>query len=140
MTRSEGPTLTFPFRIGRWSRVLLLIWGVTSLRAEARVEADAVAWRFGFLGGRIQFGDIARWEIDGPYRWVRSIGVRHTLFSNDISFCGSDHGAVRLTLRTRRRIGWVNADTVYLGVDDLAGLGAALSQRGIPGEDGRTPV
>jgi hypothetical protein len=140
MTVAEGPTLTFPFRIGRLSRFPLALIGVTHGRAIARVEADAVEWRFGFAGGRVQFGDIARWEIQGPYRWFRAIGVRHTLFSNDISFCGSDHGAVRLTLRTRRRVGWVNADEVYLGVDDLAGFGAALAGRGIQGEDRRDRV
>jgi hypothetical protein len=135
MTVPEGPAPAFPFRIGRLSRIPLLLIGVTRSRAVARVQADAVEWQFGFVAGRVQLGDIARWDITGPYRWIRSIGIRHTLFRNDISFCGSDHGAVRLTLRTRRRVAWINADEVYLGVDDLTGLSAALRTRGIEGED-----
>jgi hypothetical protein len=140
MTGAEGLAPGFPFRIGRWSRYLLPLWGVTRRRAWLRVEPDALAWQFGFFDGRVALGDIVRWEITGPYRWIRAIGVRHTVFSSDISFCGSDHGAVCLTLRTRRRVAWVNADVVYLGVDDLVGLGAVLTARGIQGEDRRASV
>jgi hypothetical protein len=137
MTRSEGPGVTFPFRIGRWSRLPLLIWGVTPKRAEVRADGDVLTVRFGFVGTTIPLGDITRWKITGPYSWVRAIGVRHTLFTNDVSFCGDRHGAVAVQLRSRRRIAFFNADLVYLGVDDLAGLAAALSDRGIPGEDRR---
>jgi hypothetical protein len=128
----------FPFRIGRWSRIPLVLFGVTAARAWVVLDDQSVDVKFGFLGTRIALAAITRWDITGPYRWIRAIGVRHTWGSRDISFCGADHGGVRLTLASPRRIGWVNADEVYLGVDDLEGFAAALSARGIEGDDIRT--
>jgi hypothetical protein len=122
-------------RLGRWSRYVVLLWGVTPARAAVRLDAHEVVVRFGFFVARIALADIERWDVTGPYRWVRAIGVRHTLFSRDISFCGDAHGAVRLWLRAPRRIAWVTADQVYVGVEDLEGFAAGLTRLGIPGED-----
>ncbi len=132
---------TFPYRIGRWSRYLLLAWGVRAGHREVVVDDDRLLSRFGWITTQVPLADIERWEITGPYHWYRAIGTRHTLFSQDISFCGDASGAVRVWLRTPRRISFVRSvNLVYLGVDDLPGLGAFLAAHGIPGEDLRTPA
>jgi hypothetical protein len=125
-----------PFRIGRWSRFVLLAWGVRRGHRDVLLTDDALDVRFGWLTTRIAIADIERWDITGPYRWYRSIGIRHTLFTHDISCCGDASGAIRLWLRTPRRIAWVpGATELYLGIDDPARLGAWLTERGISGED-----
>jgi hypothetical protein len=133
-------TPTFPYRIGRWSRYALLPWGVREGHREVVVDEDRLSSRFGWVSAEIALADIERWDITGPYRWYRAIGTRHTLFRQDISFCGDTTGAVRLWLRRPRRISFVRrVDQVYLGVEDLEGLAGLLTERGIPGEDLRTP-
>ena len=135
-TKVANPHTHFPIRIGRWTRVLLVPWGIWSpSRAEAAFEGDEVVIRFGWFGAHIALGDIERWDRAGPFVWWRAIAVRHTLFKNDVSFLGSEQPAIRLWLRTPRRIAWVrNGKLVYVGVEDLDGFGAELARRGIPGE------
>jgi hypothetical protein len=129
-----------PYSIGRWSRYLLLAFGVREGHREVLLHPDAIESRFGWFTVTIPVADIERWDITGPYRWYRAIGVRNTLFHPDISFCGDASGAIRLWLRTPRRIGWVRHVTqVYLGIEDPARLGAWLTGRGIGGEDLRHP-
>ena len=77
---------------------------------------------------------ISRWDITGPYHWIRAVGVRRTIGTRDLSFGGSTHGGLRLHFREPIRVGLTVTD-LYLTVDDLKGLGAALTARGIPGED-----
>jgi hypothetical protein len=129
-----GPT-HFPIRIDGRSWPILVPWGVWSQRrAEVAFEGEEVVIRFGWFGARIAVADIERWDLDGPYRWIRSIAVRHTLFKNDVSYMGSDQPAIRLWLRTPRHLYWVRrAQLVYVGVEDLDGFGAELSRRGVPG-------
>ncbi|MFN8519009.1 MAG: hypothetical protein U0667_06385 [Chloroflexota bacterium] len=125
-----------PFRVGRWSRFVLLPWGVRDGHRSVLVSDDAIEVRFGWLTTTIPVADIARWDITGPYRWYRAIGIRHTLFSHDISCCGDASGAIRLWLRTPRRILFVRGATeVFLGIEDPVALGAWLAERGVSGED-----
>ena len=134
---TASPTQTFPIRLAPGLRPLLLFWGVTPSRAWVRLEPDRLVARFGFFHADIPLADIEWWDITGPYRWWRAVGVRQTLFHPDISFGGSAHGGLRVHLRSRRRISWVNANEFYVTVDDLEGLGAALAARGISGQDRR---
>jgi hypothetical protein len=129
----------FPILIDRRTRPILVPWGVWSeRRAEVAFEGDEVVIRFGWFGARIGVADIERWDRDGPFKWLRAIAVRHTVFKNDVSFLGSDQPAIRLWLRTPRRIVWVRkAELVYVGVADLDGFGAELTRRGIPGPAAR---
>ncbi len=139
-TAAAAHGLRFPIRVGRWSNLVLLPWGILPGRADVRITDSQVACPFGFFGARGDLADIERWDITGPYRWWRAIAVRHTLGSQDISFCGAAHGTVRLWLRSPRRLAWVRAvRQIHLGVDDLVGFAAELTRRGIPGEDLRTP-
>jgi len=63
------------------------------------------------------------------------VGVRHTLGTHDLSFGGSAHGGICLHYRQRVRIGRLCVSDLYLTVEDLEGLGAALTARGIAGQD-----
>lgn len=129
-------TTTFPYRIGARSRWLLLAWGVRAGHRQVDVDDERLVSRFGWVSAEVPLADVERWDITGPYTWWRAIGIRHTIRSQDISFCGDASGAVRLWLRTPRRIAFVRRTTeVYLGVEDLSGLAAYLSDHGIPGED-----
>ncbi len=94
--------------------------------------------RFGFFRAETSVANIARWDITGPYRWWRAVGVRRTLGTHDPSFGGSAHGGVRLHFREPVRIGRLHVTDLYLTVDDLEGLGAALAAQGIAGQDLRT--
>jgi hypothetical protein len=129
--------VVFPIRLSPGLRPILLLWGVTPSRAWVRVEPGRLIARFGFFRTTIPLGDVEWWDITGPYRWWRAVGVRHTFRSSDLSFGGSAHGGLRVHLNRKRRIGWVDANELYVTVDDLEGLGAALSERGISGQDRR---
>ena len=127
---------TFPYRIGRWSRYLLVPLGVRAGHRQVEVDDARLLTRFGWVSAEIPLADVERWDITGPYHWFRAIGIRHTVFSQDISFCGDATGAVRLHLKATRQISFVRSvDEVYLGVEDLEGLAAHLTAQGIPGED-----
>jgi len=69
---------------------------------------------------------------------VARVGVRRTLGTHDLSFSGSAHGGLCLHFREPVRVGRLSVSDLYLTVDDLAGLGAALTARGIVGQDLRT--
>ncbi len=129
-------TTTFPYRIGRWSRYALVPFGVRAGHREVEVDDTRIVSRFGWVSTEIALTDVERWDITGPYHWFRAIGIRHSIFQQDISFCGDAAGAVRLHLKTPRQISFVRSvREVYLGVEELAGLAAHLTARGIPGED-----
>jgi len=129
----------YAIRVGSRSRLFLRIFfGVTSERAWVELDDSQVSARFGWYSVRLPFDAIESWRIEGPWRWVTAIGVRRSIRHGDVSFAGSPRGGVRLELR--RPIRWTIFDVpaFYLGVDDLDGLAAALSERGIPGTDART--
>ena len=127
---------SLPFRVGRWSRFALLPFGVRGGHRQVTLADDRIEVRFGWIDATIQVADVERWDITGPYRWYRAIGVRHTVFSHDISFCGDASGAIRLWLRTPRRVSFVRTVTeVYLGLEDPLRLGTWLAERGVSGHD-----
>lgn len=125
-----------PFGIGRWSRFVLLPWGVRAGHRSVLCRDDTLEVRFGWLTTTVAAADIERWDITGPYRWHRAIGIRHTPFGHDISCCGDASGAIRLWLWAPRRIAFVRHTTqVFLGIQDPTALGAWLTEHGISGED-----
>ena len=84
--------------------------------------------------------NIAGWRIEGPWLWITAIGVRMSLRHRDITFGGSPHGGVRLDFVERVRVGPFRVPALYVTVDDLEGLAAALTERGIPGVDARKRI
>ena len=127
--------MDFPIRLTPGLRPILILFGVRSGSAVVRLDDERLVARFGFFGAEVPLAKIERWDITGPYRWWRAVGVRRTIGTHDLSFGGSTHGGVCLHFREPVRIARLGVTDLYLTVDDLEGLGAALSARGIPGRD-----
>ena len=128
----------FPIRLQPSLRPILLLFGVRPGNAVVRLDDQRLVARFGFVGAETPLANIARWDITGPYRWWRAVGVRRTLGTHDLSFGGSAHGGVCLHFQASVGVGRLRVTDLYVTVDDLAGLGAALTARGIGGQDLRT--
>ena len=56
--------------------------------------------RFGRVSFRTQLGNVERWGIEGPFRWVTAIGLRRSIRHGDLSLAGSPHGGLRMDFRT----------------------------------------
>jgi hypothetical protein len=126
----------FPIRIGRRSRPLLRLFGVRGDNAHVDLDGELDA-RFGFFRVRTPVGNIASWRIEGPWRWITAIGVRMSIRHRDVTFGGSPRGGVRVDFRERVPFGVIRIPALYVTVEDLDGLAAALSERGISGVDAR---
>jgi hypothetical protein len=126
----------FPIRIGRRSRALVGLFGATPATAYAEI-GDELEIRFGRFRVRTPVANVDRYRIEGPFTWIKAIGVRRSLRGGDVSFCGSAHGAVRMDLKERVPFGPFKVPAVWAGADDLDGLAAELARRGVPGEDAR---
>lgn len=126
----------FPIRVGPRSRPLLFLFGVRGRNAYVDLGAELDA-HFGFFRMRTPVENIVRWRLEGPWLWLRAIGVRMDVTGGDITFGGNHHGGVRLDFREPVRWGPFSVPALYVTVDDMEGLGAALSVRGIVGEDAR---
>ena len=126
----------YPFRLGARSRPLLRLFGVHGVQ-DAYVELDETTFfaRFGRFDVATPIANLASWQIEGPWRWITSIGVRRSIRHGDITFGGSPRGGVRIDFHTPPRVGPFHPLALYVTVDDLVGLGAALSASGIPGRD-----
>lgn len=127
--------MEFPIRLQPVLRPILLLFGVHPGAATVRLDRDRVTSRFGFFRAEASLDNITGWDITGPYRWWRAVGVRRTLGTNDLSFGGSAHGGVCLHFREPILVGRFSVTDLYLTVDDLEGLGAALTAHGVPGRD-----
>lgn len=131
----------FPIRLGARSRPLLRLFGVGGPE-DALVElsdGDLEA-RFGRFRARTPLSNIAGWRIEGPWRWITAIGVRRSVRHGDLTFGGSPHGGVRLDFVERVPVARLKVPALYVTVDDLDGLAAALRGRGIEGVDARTRI
>jgi hypothetical protein len=126
----------FPIRITPGSRFVAILFGATAATAYADVS-DELDIRFGSFRFRTSTANVDRYRIEGPFIWIKAIGVRRSLRGGDVSFCGSAHGAVRMDLKEPVRWGPFRVPAVWAGADDLDGFAAELARRGIPGEDVR---
>jgi hypothetical protein len=127
--------MEFPIRLQPVLGPILLLFGARPGNATVLLDGARLAARFGFFRAETSLTNIARWDITGPYRWWRAVGVRRTVGTQDLSFGGSAHGAVCLHLRQPILVGRFRVTDLYLTVDDLVGLGAALTVHGVPGQD-----
>lgn len=101
------------------------------------LDDDSLTARFGWSRAMTPIANITSWQIEGPWMWVTAIGVRRSFRHADLTFGGSAAGGVRLDFREPIKIGLLTVPALYLTVQDLEGLGAALAARGIPGMDAR---
>ena len=130
--------MEFPIRLQPALGPILLLFGVRPGNATVLLEGERLMARFGFFRADTLIANIARWDITGPYRWWRAVGVRHTFGTQDLSFGGSAHGGVCLHFREPILVGRFRVTDLYLTVDDLSGLGRAFTAHGVPGQDLRT--
>jgi hypothetical protein len=126
----------FPIRLGRRSRPLLRLFGVRDGNAYVDLDGEFDA-HFGFYRVHTTLTNLASWRIEGPWLWITAIGVRTSLRHRDLTFGGSHHGGVRVDFKERVRFGFYGVPALYVTVEDLEGLAAALLAHGIPGEDAR---
>lgn len=127
----------FPIRLGARSRPLLRLFGARPDNAYVDVGDDFDA-HFGRFRVRTPLDNIVAWRIEGPWRWITAIGVRRSVRHGDITFGGNHRGGVRVDFRAPVRLARLRVPALYVTVDDLDGLAAALAARGIGGEDART--
>lgn len=130
----------FPIRIGARSRLFVRLW--TARPETSFVELDdapggLLSIRFGRFRFQTPIENLASWRIEGPFIWVKAIGVRRSVRGGDVSFAGSAHGGVRIDLKRPVKAGILKIPAIYAGVDDLEGLAAALTALGITGTDAR---
>lgn len=130
------PVRRFPIRLAARSRPLLLLWGVRESNAYVEINGELFA-RFGFFSVRTPMANVARWRIEGPWRWITAIGVRRSVRHGDFTFGGNHTGGVRLDFRRPVRIWRLAVPALYVTVADLDGFAAALSANGVEGEDAR---
>jgi len=130
----------FPMRLGRRSRPLLRLFGVTGVEnAYVDVDEESLVARFGWMEVRVPLSNIAGWRIEGPWAWITAIGIRMSIRHGDLSFAGSPRGGVRLDFKDGVKVGPLRPlPALYVGVDDLEGLARLLESRGIAGTDART--
>jgi hypothetical protein len=132
--------LRFPIRIGRRSIRIVRLWSATPETSYVDLDDGpdpSLDVRFGRFRLRTPIANLASWRIEGPFRWIGAIGVRRSFRHGDVSFAGSPHGGVRIDFRERVAWGFLHVPAIYVGVDDLEGLAAELTKRGIPGTDAR---
>jgi len=130
----------FPIRVGSRSLSLLRLWEVRPGLAYVELgdgPGGELSVRFGRVRFKTELGNVARWQIEGPFRWIKAIGVRRSVRHGDLSFAGAAHGGVRMDFNEPVRWSIFRVPALYVGADDLEGLAAALGDRGIPGRDAR---
>jgi hypothetical protein len=133
----------FPIRMGARSRTFLRLW--TARPETAHVDLDegpdaVLDVQFGRFRFRTPVANLASWRIEGPFRWITAIGIRRSIRHGDVSFAGSPQGGVRIDFKERVRWRFLWVPAIYVGVDDLEGLAAELTRRGIAGTDARARV
>ena len=134
-----GPaTHHFPIAIGRRSRGLLrVLFGVRPDNAYVDLGEDLDA-RFGYGRLRTPVANIRSWRIEGPWLWITAIGIRRGIRDGVFSFDGTKEGGVRLDFRERVSLLRIfRTPALYVTVEDPEVFAAALTARGIPGEDAR---
>jgi hypothetical protein len=129
-------SIRFPIRVGRRSWPVLMFFGVRPDNAWVELDGD-LSVRFGWYRFRTPMANLASWRLEGPFLWVTAIGVRRGIRHGDVTFGGSPHGGVRIDFREPVRWGPLRVPAVYLPADDLEGLAAELTRRGILGRDVR---
>jgi hypothetical protein len=134
-------TQRFSIRLGAKSRPLLRLFGVGG-PDDAWVELgdETFEARFGRFRASTPLSNIVGWRIEGPWLWITAIGVRMSVRHGDITFGGTHRGGVRLDFHKPIRIAFRSVSALYVTVDDLEGIAAALREHGIAGVDARTRV
>lgn len=136
-TPSDLPPRVFPLRgPGRWAP-LLRIYGVRRERAHVALDSERVRATFGWFRVQTPLRNIESYEITGPYRLWRALGLRVSLTDRGLTFGTSARGGVCLRFREPVKL-VIHHPSLTLTVADLEGFAEALQERGITGVDKRT--
>ena len=129
----------FPIRIGARSRpLLLLLFGVREHNSYVDLTESSLEVHFGYFHMHVPVANVASWRIEGPWLWITAIGVRRGIRRGDMTFAGNHKVGVRIDFKEPVRWGRLRVPRLYVTVADFEGFGAALTERGITGEDVRT--
>jgi hypothetical protein len=129
----------FAYRLAPRSAWVLWLFGVHGPDdAYVDLDEERLVARFGWSHAVVPLSNIKSWRIEGPWRWITAIGVRMSIRHRDLTFGGSPAGGVRLDFHEPVRITVLRPPALYLTVQDLDGLAAALAAHGIPGSDARS--
>lgn len=126
----------FSIRLGRRSRPVLLLFGVTPANAYVDLGDDLDA-HFGFFRVQTPGSNLASWRIEGPWRWITAIGVRLSIRHRDLTFGGTNRGGVRIDFTEPIAWNGLRLPALYVTVDDMPGFASALVERGVHGVDAR---
>jgi hypothetical protein len=128
----------FAYRLAPRSGWVLWLFGVHGPDdAWVDLHDDRLVARFGWSSATVPLSNIRSWRIEGPWRWITAIGVRRSVRHADLTFGGTAAGGVRLDFHEPIRVGLFHPPALYVTVEDLAGLAAALAEHGIAGSDAR---
>lgn len=130
------PPLRFPIHVEPRYRLILRIFGVKPENAFIEL-GETLDAHFGWSHVSTPVANCVRWSIEGPWSPITALGVRMSIRHRDITFGGTPRGGVRIDFREPIRYSRFHPPALYLTVEDLEGFAAALSERGIPGEDRR---
>jgi hypothetical protein len=126
----------FPIAVDPRFRLILRVFGVRPGNAHVDVN-DLFDARFGNFSATTPVANISHWTIEGPWSWVTAIGVRMSVRHRDITFGGNARGGVRVDFHEPVRVSRFSVPALYVTVEDMEGLAAVLTGRGISGEDRR---
>jgi hypothetical protein len=126
----------FPIRVEPRFRTILRLFGVKPDNAYVEL-GDELDARFGWSRITTPVSNCVHWSLEGPWLALTAIGVRRSIRHGDVTFAGTPRGGVRVDFRTPPKYFFLRPPALYLTVDDMDGLAAALAARGIPGEDRR---
>jgi hypothetical protein len=132
----HSTTSTWPIRLGRRSKPILLLFGARESNSYVDL-GEMLDAHFGLYRMSTPVDNISRWRIEGPWSWFTAIGVRRGIFKGDVSFDGNHVAGVRLDFKQPVKWGPFHPPTLYVTVADVEGFAQALASRGIPGEDAR---
>ncbi|MEO5704439.1 MAG: hypothetical protein ABIZ52_04250 [Candidatus Limnocylindrales bacterium] len=130
------PPIRFPIRVEPRYRLILRIFGVTPANSFVDL-GELLEAHFGWSHVSTPVTNLTSWTIEGPWLAVTALGVRMSVRHRDLTFGGTPRGGVRINFRERVRYWRFRLPALYVTVEDLDGLAAALAARGIPGEDRR---
>jgi hypothetical protein len=132
----------FPTRIDRrFALILRVLFGVRPENSYVELgETGSFLARYGRFHLETPIANIVSWRMEGPWSSLTALGVRMSVRHRDVTFGGSAHGGVRVDFRERPKLSIMHPPALYVTVDDLEGLAAALTDRGVPGQDARTRV
>ena len=132
----------FPTRIDRrFAPILRVLFGARPENSYVELsDAGDFLARYGRFHLETPIANIVSWRLEGPWSSLTALGVRMSIRHRDVTFGGSAHGGVRVDFRQRPKLSVMHPPALYVTVDDLEGLAAALTDRGVPGQDARTRV